>query len=26
LFLPACPHVAHTPNSVPRQRVVGARP
>jgi hypothetical protein len=27
LFLPACPHVAHTPYySVPGQRVVGARP
>jgi hypothetical protein len=26
LFLPACPHVAHTRNSVPDQRVVGAKP
>jgi hypothetical protein len=26
LFLPACPHVAHTRNSVPGQRVVGAKP
>src|SRR5207247_1894245 len=24
LFLPACLHVAHSPNSVPSQRVVGA--
>jgi hypothetical protein len=26
LFLPHCPHVAHTPYSVPDQRVVGAKP
>ena len=26
LFLPACPHVAHTRNSVPGQPVVGAKP